>query len=1210
MAITTKELLISNKSYTNKDFSSIYPEEVDLFKKLTKRYDPETSNESDPFIVNLKTNAFIADKLCYNIDKNVLENYMPSATQETSMRDLCSRLGYEMKYYQASATEIYFKYTGSIFSDYSNADYFNIPRFTEITSQDGTVSFVTITDRQYNKNDEYVTVDALQGVIETLQVADSDVIHLENLNSQNRIYFSESIVAENGVFITSVDDGVEWKKTDNLNLELPNTHCFKFGYDSVNRWPFVEFPADVASLIGSGVKINYIVTQGVDGNVNAGYITTIASQAGFYVFDSSDNYVDDADGKHVTVDTSTDNTELVVKNTSASIGGENPESIDEAYNNFKKTIGTFDTLVTCRDYANAIYNMYNSAGTYPVVSNVQVSDRRDDINYCNKVLSLDEYGTKYIYSNDDITPFDLCLYPLNAITSYTVDNYIESFRAKNNTAYIEQSLEDAKTLSHNYKQIDSDDIYLIKNKYKLNVKLTTTYKVNQYERISILTNVYNALVKNFNAREVDYGEEIPFDTIVNVIKNADERINYVSMAEPLVTPTFYMTNGDEHMITSSDGRDEYLKVMAKNILSGNISLFDFYDSFDFEFNQSEGEIADGLEEIESHALIELDSGDEVSLNENEVVQVIGPSFVTTMSYSYGVKYNYYGAGARTSISANSEYQLGENETLKITYTKSGSSERVTKTYSQNDIIKPIIKPNFNLLKSEDADTYTMIQANEQIDIRELNHTELTGFTYCYWLRNTFRNELFTTSDEVTPTESGEPVYYQVMLQDGEYFFYKTSLNSDFISLGSGTILRISENLKDNDWTAKTISIDDIINKGANAIEWKTYRFSATNSFNIQETTILTLTAGDKIKLTETLESGETTAFPITLDNDLQVLSNNVKIDYVIGDDADSLSQINTSFSGPEYQWRIKSRLDINAGPNLSQVVDGANGHEHNIRFKKHSGAYLPLSGYYGDSSHTGFSFMFNEEQSLVGSSHINTTAVDITTNNITYPLSAYIFKDESEFNAIAHYRGDLGFVNVAVNGTDFDYVDSAQEFDTTLTTPLDKVSLLTIYYVKRDSGSDTPTITVSGESGASIEFYNDSTDTADSSKDLREGINVFKFSAEVSSIEFTSVSGVDGVISIGKLSYLTDDVYNKALGLNLTAGEDAELLQNIESIDTNHQFYYNSVISKDSLIDVDDLASADAFYDYNNIANKFTISEIDISEEGGSVIDVVKTSLL
>lgn len=34
---TTTELNISNKSYTNKDFASIYPEVLDLCKKITTR---------------------------------------------------------------------------------------------------------------------------------------------------------------------------------------------------------------------------------------------------------------------------------------------------------------------------------------------------------------------------------------------------------------------------------------------------------------------------------------------------------------------------------------------------------------------------------------------------------------------------------------------------------------------------------------------------------------------------------------------------------------------------------------------------------------------------------------------------------------------------------------------------------------------------------------------------------------------------------------------------------------------------------------------------------------------------------------------------------------------------------------------------------------------------------------------------------------------
>ena len=58
--ITENELRISNKSYTNKDFAVIYKEILDIAKKLSYKYDPEASNESDPFIVLLKLLAFVA----------------------------------------------------------------------------------------------------------------------------------------------------------------------------------------------------------------------------------------------------------------------------------------------------------------------------------------------------------------------------------------------------------------------------------------------------------------------------------------------------------------------------------------------------------------------------------------------------------------------------------------------------------------------------------------------------------------------------------------------------------------------------------------------------------------------------------------------------------------------------------------------------------------------------------------------------------------------------------------------------------------------------------------------------------------------------------------------------------------------------------------------------------------------------------------------
>ena len=69
MAFTEKELQISNQSYTNKDFESIYSELLTLAKKISYKFDPTDTNESDPFIVLTKLLAFVGDKTNYNVDK-------------------------------------------------------------------------------------------------------------------------------------------------------------------------------------------------------------------------------------------------------------------------------------------------------------------------------------------------------------------------------------------------------------------------------------------------------------------------------------------------------------------------------------------------------------------------------------------------------------------------------------------------------------------------------------------------------------------------------------------------------------------------------------------------------------------------------------------------------------------------------------------------------------------------------------------------------------------------------------------------------------------------------------------------------------------------------------------------------------------------------------------------------------------------------------
>ena len=124
---------LQSTSYTNKDFQSIYVELLDLVKELTKRWDPSISNESDPGVILLKLNAIIADKCNYNIDKNVLECFPLSVTQQGNARELYEQLGYYMHWYESAICDVSMRYKGSEDS-YS----FTIPVFTMLTTEENT----------------------------------------------------------------------------------------------------------------------------------------------------------------------------------------------------------------------------------------------------------------------------------------------------------------------------------------------------------------------------------------------------------------------------------------------------------------------------------------------------------------------------------------------------------------------------------------------------------------------------------------------------------------------------------------------------------------------------------------------------------------------------------------------------------------------------------------------------------------------------------------------------------------------------------------------------------------------------------------------------------------------------------------------------------------------------------------------------------------
>lgn len=675
--ITDKEQQALKLSPTKKDYYQVWNELLDTAKKLSNRWDPTSTNESDPGIILLKVLTAVTDKLNYNIDKNILEVFMPTAAQDESMRKLCDMMGYSIKYYQSAETDVTVTFNSDSEKSLGQAQV-TFPKFGVVfTNTDKDVTYVSTAARTLSSNQMSITIPCIEGSIQRCESNNGNLIKANLIDDNHKYYLPETQIAENGIFISNSQTFDEtWEKVDNLNTRPLNTKCFKFGFDSVKRVPYIQFPEDINNIIENGLYINYVRTSGANGNVARGTLTVLEKPASW----STASDLKDLD---LTVD------DFTVSNGSATFSGSNIETKSQAYTNYKRTIGTFDTLVTCRDYMNKIYSMTDDYGM-PLVSNIIVSDIRDDINKAINICSFGEYGISYsdrpLFSNDTakISNFDLILYPfrtvynINASGLENKDEFKNSFVFSNDKEdIIVDELNSNKLISHNIrlpKSAGEEEVVCIKNFLKLNAKITTATKVDSIAGNEILKKIRIALYNAFNMRNLEFGEEIPFDSILEVISSADYRIKNVSLDEPILYTKFETADGKDYGLDNAPETYKrlYNKLALRNILAGRVKLFNYDEDISTSYNEkpfggdtyqpsypaSEKTIKDLKADCEI-SIAESNAGatnsnlidEPIRLSKNEVIQFRAPNYVTSETYPGYVNYYFDRAGNATAVSA-------------------------------------------------------------------------------------------------------------------------------------------------------------------------------------------------------------------------------------------------------------------------------------------------------------------------------------------------------------------------------------------------------------------------------------------------------------------------------------------------------------------------------------------------------------------------------
>lgn len=723
--MTQKERELSNLSYTNKDFGQIYPELLDLATKISYKWDPASSDESDPGVVLLKLAALMADKNNYNIDKNILELFPLSVTQEANAREIFDQCGYVMRYYNSATTNVNINIIEepkiedtdwSSFGDVSGyTRMYQLPMFTMLTDANNETVYTTTRDVSIPSTGEQVGVDVIEGKIVDLDIDGEVQITRANLDYNNRIYFPVMDIAENGIFISNNNQSwSDWKRVDNLTIQAIGTYCYKFGLSHNGTSCYIEFPDDIDSLIGEGIYIKYIRTSGVDGNVGSRRISQL--------------YTDTTGSKYLlgvtasTIDCKITNDNLHISNALPATNGKNPETIDSAYRNYQKVKTTFDTLVSLKDYTDFLY-------TNKLYSNGYVCDRTNDPQCSYDIVEgSDSYAKTHTIveldgSSPKMTAFDLKIYGLtyvdspsgnltkNVDTTFDVITWDKS--VVSDYAILDQKLHEVKSIQHNLIVPEVNVPFMYKNKFDIKCTLMPQYSLTDSQKQEVVYAIKYALADVLNSRAIDFGNEADFDVIYDTILNADPRIKSVSLDTPkyetyAVYPTGATSCAELRIDDqSTEPLDTDLKdlwnsfrdnIVSKSVLAGRTQLFASKNKFNLPVFQTDPESLTA-EYVRTEARIPIDNIDsqgqgEYEIKENENIVLTSKNLITDQTYGSYVKYIQQ---LNNPAVRDSNYTLGTNEFIVFFWKKEDGDDIPYSyyKYSEKSNVK-IISPSFTL----------------------------------------------------------------------------------------------------------------------------------------------------------------------------------------------------------------------------------------------------------------------------------------------------------------------------------------------------------------------------------------------------------------------------------------------------------------------------------------------------------------------------------
>ncbi len=427
-----------------------------------------------------------------------------------------------------------------------------------------------------------------------------------------------------------------------------------------------------------------------------------------------------------------------------------------------------------------------------------------------------------------------------------------------------------------------------------------------------------------------------------------------------------------------------------------------------------------------------------------------------------------------------------------------------------------------------------------------------------------------------------------------------------------------------------IKISDIIINGLSEIKDK-FILQNFTSLSLLEQNILNLSEGDSIKF-KTETAGKTVQ--ITPNNFTDLQDNIKEISYRFSDsDTTSftpLSILNLGDDSNTYKHQMRSLLCLNSSPEYVQTLDDNQAVRITYEASQDTPQVANISG-------NGTMIQFSTLEQLSGGEDIDLSYVDFinSSNNKTYPSlykysSVSTIKEPSDTN-ISFKKTKNKYLIFGINS-------NTQNPDGSVSILLPKIqkskstNYKDVYFFCRvDTGIKEKnelcgiTIEITGPTGKAIKLVNLNTDESTSASSPRLSLKAnttlnFKFSFPASSIAdkyylkitksaLPEGSGTDDrkvQLSFPRLS----EKENPLLGVKFSDNKTMLDYLNFNYKKELKYFYFISYGNPDKRIDISKyypLNSDKAFYDYDNIANKWVLPKIDFEN---STIKIAQTSLI